>query len=212
MPINLKGDRQVEWSWVASRIPQGPGTALDFGIGGSPLALVAAYRGFTVTALDREPIEWPYCHPGLVFVRGDLFDVPMSKGSFDLIINCSTIEHVGLVGRYSVSDARPDGDLEAMRILRSILKPGGRMLMTVPVGHDAVFSPACRVYGFQRLPRLIDGFTILEESYWTKNDQNRWIESDRDTALDSEAHAGSFSPLQTLYGLGFFTLVRDLSR
>ncbi|MGB9591418.1 MAG: methyltransferase domain-containing protein, partial [Candidatus Kryptoniota bacterium] len=137
--INLLGDRDIEWSWVTAQMPLGPGEALDFGPGGSYLGLIAAQRGFNVTAVDIEPVQWPYIHPQLHFVQGDILRLPLPKERFDLVINCSTVEHVGLVGRYGVTEDRPNGDLEAMARLKELMKPGGIMLLTIPVGQDAVF-------------------------------------------------------------------------
>jgi hypothetical protein len=97
--LNLMGDRDVEWSWIASMMPAAGSRALDFGSGGSHLSLLAAERGFDVTALDLLPVDWSYVHPKLRAIQSDLFDVPLPKGHFDLVINCSTVEHVGLVGR-----------------------------------------------------------------------------------------------------------------
>jgi 2-polyprenyl-3-methyl-5-hydroxy-6-metoxy-1,4-benzoquinol methylase len=45
-------------SRVSSQMPSGPGHALDFGPGGSHIALIAAQRGFNVTAVDLEPVRW----------------------------------------------------------------------------------------------------------------------------------------------------------
>ena len=42
LQLDLKGDRNVEWSWVAAEMPEGPGMALDFGPGGSQLSTIAA--------------------------------------------------------------------------------------------------------------------------------------------------------------------------
>lgn len=206
--INLLGDRDIEWSWVASQLPQKTGEALDFGSGRSFLGLMAANKGFNVTAVDLGAVQWPYLHPQLRFVQGDILKLPLPMSHFDLVINCSTIEHVGLVGRYSVTDDRPDGDLEAMARLRELMKHGGVMLLTIPLGQDAVFAPKCRVYGVQRLPRLLDGFSIEQESYWVKDDHNRWIQCDKQTALDFKASAGSSSPLQNVTALGCFILSR----
>ena len=84
---NLVGDRAVEWSWIASQLPAGPGSALDFGPGGSYLGLIAALRGFTVTAIDLEPVQWPYLHDQLQFVQGDILHVDLPEHHFDLVIN-----------------------------------------------------------------------------------------------------------------------------
>jgi hypothetical protein len=99
-------------------------------------------------------------------------DLPVKH--FDLVINCSTVEHVGLTGRYRVTKRRPDGDSETMARLRDLMKPGGIMLLTIPVGQDAVYSPRHRIYGNERLPRLIEGYCIEKEAFWVKDKQNRW--------------------------------------
>lgn len=206
VPVNLSGDRDIEWSWVTAQMPLGPGEALDFGPGGSYLGLISAQRGFNVTAVDIEPVQWPYIHPQLHFVQGDILKLPLPKEHFDLVINCSTVEHVGLVGRYGVTEDRPDGDLEAMAHLRELMKPGGVMLLTIPVGQDAIFVPLCRVYGKQRLPRLLEGYVVEKEEFWVKNQENCWVKCDKETALSFKASAGSWDPLQNVYALGCFVL------
>lgn len=203
---NLAGDRDIEWSWIASQMPAGSGEALDFGNGGSLLGLIAAQRGFHVTAIDLKNIQWDYTHPQLHFLRGDLLELSLSAGHFDLIINCSTVEHVGLTGRYGVTADRADGDLEAMAHLRTLLKPDGVMLLTIPVGCDALFAPLCRVYGSQRLPCLLAGYEIVKEIFWTKDDQNRWQLAEKAQALNFEAFAGSWDARQNITALGCFVL------
>lgn len=196
---DLSGDREIEWSWVAARIPQGPGNALDFGCGESPLGIVAAQRGFQVTGVDLGPVAWPYRHERLSFVQGDILDLSFGDRRFDLVLNCSTVEHVGLPGRYGVTEARAQGDLDAMARLRELMKPGGLMLLTVPAGSDAVFAPWHRVYGSQRLPKLLEGFAVESREYWIKDGENRWVLGDEATVLAAPSR-------ERLYGLGCFAL------
>jgi hypothetical protein len=75
------------------------------------------------------------------------------------------------------------------------------MLLTVPVGRDAVFPPLHRVYGSERLCKLLDGYVVEKEEYWVKNIQNAWILTDKQVALAREAQP-------RLYGLGCFVLKR----
>lgn len=196
-PPNLEGDRYIEYSQIAAHLPRGPGKALEFGCGRSYLALMAAQRGFDVTAIDLTPVDWPYVHPRLRFIQKDIFDLNFPLSSLDLIINCSAIEHVGL-GRYG---DHPDtnGDLGAMKLLGSLLKPGGVMLLTIPVGQDAVFAPRHRVYGPERLPLLLDGYLVDNKDYWTKDGRNRWVIVEEDEALTRE-------PTPSVYSLGCFVL------
>lgn len=198
---DLRGDRDIEWTWVASQLPPGPGEALDFGCGQSRLGLTAAHRGFRVTAVDLEPVEWPFRHERLTFAHGDILALSLGEERFDLVLNCSAIEHVGLAGRYGVTADLADGDLDAMARMRTLMKHGGIMLLTIPVGRDAVFAPLHRVYGAERLPRLLEGFTVESREYWLKDGGNRWVASGEMAAL-------AFSPRERLYGLGCFVLRR----
>ena len=92
-----------------------------------------------------------------------------------------------------------DGDLAAMRKLRDLAKPGGTMLLTIPVGRDAVFAPLHRVYGEERLPRLLEGWAIEEQEFWVKQADGCWAQVRRSDAL-------ALRPQAMLYGLGLFVL------
>lgn len=198
---NMLGDRNVEWAWVVAKLPPGPGTCLDFGNGGSYLGLVAVEKGYRVTAVDLEPVHWWYRHPNLKFIQGDILDLDLPPESFDVIINCSSIEHVGLSGRYGILEDNPEADIQAMARMRCLLRPGGAMVLTIPVGKDAVFRPLHRVYGIKRLPRLLDGWQVEAEEHWVKDETNRWVLVEREVALGRE-------PKASLYGLGLFVLAR----
>jgi SAM-dependent methyltransferase len=192
----LQGDRSVEWSFCMARLAEGPGSTLDFGADTGFLSLVAAQRGHDVVALDRGPPSLEYAYERVTAVQADILERPLTGRRFEQIINCSSIEHVGLAGRYG-STNRPDGDIEAMSILRDLLSLGGRMILTVPVGLDLVCPPLHRIYGPTRLPRLLEGYTIEEEQYWAKS--TTWEATDRQNAL---ATPGS----RSFYSLGLFVL------
>jgi 2-polyprenyl-3-methyl-5-hydroxy-6-metoxy-1,4-benzoquinol methylase len=196
---SLDGDRWVEWSFCFARMAQGEGTTLDFGSDIGVLSLGAAQHGHRVTALDLVSPVPNTRHPLVVHERVDILDRPLGDRTFDQIVNCSSIEHVGLPGRYTSTD-RPDGDLEAMAILRDALAVDGRMILTIPVGRDLVCAPLHRIYGAQRLPRLLEGYEVLEQQYWTR-DRQGWSQSDRATALATQGSA-------SLYALGLFVLAR----
>lgn len=198
---NLEGDRDVEFSWVAANMPNGPGRVLDFGCGTSWMGLLAARRGFDVTCVDLMQVSWAYEHRSLNFAHGDVTELAFPADSFDLIINCSSVEHVGLQGRYGISKDYGDGDIEVMSMLWTLLKPGKEMLLTIPVGKDRVFAPKHRIYGAKRLPRLLQGWEIVKSEYWGKDESNRWRMCEEIVALERE-------PLDHYYGLGLFVIRR----
>ncbi len=194
----LKGDRAIEWSWVVAHLPHHACRVLDFGCVDSVLAGIAARLGHQVTAVDLREIEYDMAN--VTFRKGDIREMDFAHERYDIIVNCSTIEHVGLAGRYGSSSGSADADLLAMRRLRDLLTPGGKMIVTVPVGRDAVFSPYHRVYGNKRIPLLLGGFRLEEEEYWIK--ERIWRVSDRATALESACS-------EKRYSLGLFVLSCD---
>jgi SAM-dependent methyltransferase len=206
--INIWGERQVEWTFISSEIPPGPGEALEFGCEQAYLSLMAARKGYHAVALDLEEQSLPWKDSRVDFLRGDFLKLSLPENHFDLIINCSSVEHVGLVGRYGVTEPNSDGDLNVMHRFHELLKPGGLLLMTAPCGRDAVFAPLCRVYGEARLPQLLAPFRIEKEQYWQKDSSNHWVDCSRESALRFEASAGSWDASRNIYALGCFVLRR----
>jgi SAM-dependent methyltransferase len=202
---NLDGERDIEWSWVSANIPNGKGRALDFGPGGSYLSLTLAHKGYDVTAVDLMPIQWYHHLPNVNLIQGDLLQLPLEDASFDVIVVCSTVEHVGIAGRYNITQYEADGDLAAMKKLHRLLKVDGTMLLTCPVGRDAVFPPLHRVYG-SRLPRLLEGYRVEHEEFWIKNEANCWIPCNKQTALAFEPYSYAPNGAYSCYALGTFIL------
>jgi hypothetical protein len=72
--------------------------------------------------------------------------------------------------------------------------------MTIPVGRDLVCAPLHRIYGEERLPRLLEGYSVQEAQYWRRDPAaSTWLEVERDDALHTE---GS----EWYYALGLFVL------
>jgi 2-polyprenyl-3-methyl-5-hydroxy-6-metoxy-1,4-benzoquinol methylase len=122
---------------------------LDFGGFESLLPLSLAALGHRVTVLDQRP--YPFTHPNLRAECRDIFGELDGLGrEFDAVVSISTIEHLGL-GGYG-DERREDGDREGVERLWSLVRPGGRLLATVPAGQAAVHI-GYRVYDQQRLKR-----------------------------------------------------------
>jgi SAM-dependent methyltransferase len=189
-------------------MPSGPGELLEFGPEYSHLGLIAARRGLKVTALDLELHLPLWEHAEVRFIQGDILKLALPSRHFDVVINCSSIEHVGLAGRYGSVEDRLDGDLDAMVKLREAMKPGGVMLLTTPVGRDAVFRPLHRIYGTARLPKLLEGFHVQHSEFWMKSDANRWHQCTQDAALSFEAHSFGNDAQSNAYALGCFVIRR----
>ena len=198
--IDLTGDRDVEWAWVAANMPAHPGRVLDLGPATSFTPLIGAMTGAEVIGYDRDPPPVPFAAATLAYRKGDILLDGLPEGSFDIIVNCSTTEHIGLSGRYGSSEDA-DGDLTAMRNMHAALSgPDARMIFTIPVGRDSVQRPFHRIYGEARLPKVLDGYRIVRQQFYAKTDRsNAWLPVTREVALRVEG-----SP--RFYALGLFVL------
>lgn len=194
---NLTGDREVEYGFIERWIPEAGGIALDIGSGGvTRLADAARANGYRVYTVDFENAD----------IRGDIRSVELP--SANLILCCSTVEHVGLMGRYGQRTNDVDGDLKAMRRLARTLTYDGMLLLTVPVGVDHVHGSMHRVYGERRLPRLLEHFTVEQDAYWIRAADN-WVDVSRDAALS--AFSVTVNPVDwqgSVYALAGFVLRR----
>lgn len=112
------------------------------------------YQGCPTT-IDYNPID--FRDPRILFVKAPLSQ-PLPP--FDAAFSISSFEHDGL-GRYG-DPLDPDADLKAMRGMKKLLKPGGLLFFTVPLGLDTVVFNIHRIYGRTRFPLLLEGWTVVE--------------------------------------------------
>lgn len=78
---------------------------------------------------------------------------------FDAALSISSFEHDGL-GRYG-DPLNPNGDLEVMSNMLSVIKDNGLFFLSVPVGQDTLVWNAQRIYGPLRLPKLLSYWKLL---------------------------------------------------
>lgn len=113
-----------------------------------------------VTTVDYAPID--NHHPLIeTLTPEELSDKFLNPPSvqFDGIVTYSSVEHSGL-GRYG--DAlNPWGDLISMAKAWCLTKPGGKLLLGVPTGFDAVFFNSHRLYGAIQFSHLFANWKVV---------------------------------------------------
>lgn len=92
--------------------------------------------------------------------------------TFDAAFSISSFEHDGL-GRYG-DPLNPVGDLEAMKKMKTIVKPGGLLYLAIPIGRDRLVWNAHRIYGKIRLPMLLEGWKVVGKFGWTKDNDEMY--------------------------------------
>jgi len=99
-------DRYIEYPFVIRNLPKPPAKVLDVGCSGSCFPLLLTGFGYDVFGVDvREyaiinKMKFSNFH----FIKEDIRKNYFSDNYFDAVIAISTVEHIGLFGRYGMDD------------------------------------------------------------------------------------------------------------
>ena len=99
---------------------------------------------------------------GFKSMSANLTNLSWPSATVESLSCMHVIEHIGL-GRYG-DPINPNGDLLAIAELIRVLKPGGDLLVAVPVGRERVCFNAHRVYNAKRFSSYFDGLELMEFS------------------------------------------------
>jgi SAM-dependent methyltransferase len=145
-----------------------------------------------VTVIDIRPLDSPL--PGLNFLRDDASRLEcLPDDSIDSISTLHAAEHFGL-GRYS-DPIDPDACLSFLRSLERVLRPGGRLYFSVPVGRERVDFNAHRVFAAATIMTAFSRLTLVSFSF--VDDAGRFHE-----------HADPARLPPTEYGCGLFEFTK----
>lgn len=151
-------------AWLARQLSQiKPSRHVD--VGSSVLTLSVASAFVNTVFVDYRPLKAPL--PGLTSVAGDITNLPFSDGTLESLSCMHVIEHIGL-GRYG--DALdPQGSLKASVELQRVIRQGGRLFFSTPIGRERVCFNAHRVYSVETVIRMfehmeLDSFSYIDDS------------------------------------------------
>jgi SAM-dependent methyltransferase len=132
-------ERVVEIPWVLSRV-RPSGRALEVGYAFAETAYLGALvrSGLDVVGADLATRDVV----GMETVEADVRELPFDDRSFDQVFLVSTLEHVGARNEVYGLAVEPDpgARLAALREVRRILRPGGSLLVTVPLGEPGDYG------------------------------------------------------------------------
>ena len=138
-------ERIVEYPWLFSRLPTGRANLLDAGsilnydylVNKEP---VSSKKLFISTLAPELACLW---FKNISYVYEDLRETCYRDDLFDYIVSISSIEHIGLDNTMLYTNDRAkqenatDGYLAAVAEYHRILKPSGRLYLSVPFGKAA---------------------------------------------------------------------------
>jgi SAM-dependent methyltransferase len=175
-PRNLRApassdERAIEIPWCLARY-DGETRVLDVGYAFAEPAYLAGLVALGASGLAGADLAEADV-PGLRPIVGDVRDLPIDKGAFELVLCISTLEHVGRDNDVYAVDAPRDehGDEAALRELHRVLERGGRLLVSVPTGErddqgwQLQRTPADWISVFERA-----GFVVYEDELYVRDD------------------------------------------
>jgi len=197
----LIGDRCIEYAFAVKSLVgldrNRYRKVLDIGCFASPLTTIIKEIGYAVDAIDLLPA--PYVYDGVNYFRVDFLEADLKESFYDVVILCSTVEHIGLEGRYG-SRSIINGDIKALKKVKQILRDGGILVLTVPYGKEKIIKPLHRVYNKNSkwLKYVYENIVLVTEEFYKKNDQESiWVKC-------NEKDAASVIPSEDNYALGLF--------
>lgn len=163
-------ERIIEEVFVHNQISLDPDghRLLEFGCTRSNLALQLASVGYKVVGVDLR--KYPFAHPNFTFHQQNITAFDDEEG-FDIITSISTIEHVGL-GAYGEDRDTEELDATAQK-LTDLLKPGGRLIATVPFGQQYE-DEFLRSLNYVDVMQLFGNLDLEEQRFYGRQDYKYW--------------------------------------
>lgn len=177
-------DRYIECPFVINNLPKPPARVLDVGCSGSFFPLLLASFGYDTYGIDvrNYPILNKLKFKNFTFINEDIRNTSFPDGYFDGITVISTLEHIGISGRYGM-DEDFKGDIKAIKEMKRILKTNGVINITIPYGRYKIIKPYMKVYDELRVKELIQDFKVEKEEYYLLDDLDSWIRCSKEDAF-----------------------------
>jgi hypothetical protein len=135
-------ERIIEYPWLFSKLPAGPGTLLDAGsvLNSEYLLDHPSLKSKKLHICTLAPESHCYWERGISYLFDDLRRLSYRSELFDWVACLSTLEHVGQDNSFYTGglghpqEVQPEDYLLAVRELCRVLKPGGSVYLSVPFG------------------------------------------------------------------------------
>jgi SAM-dependent methyltransferase len=162
-PNDQLHSRCVEYPYSASKLLRTDRRLLDVGSAKADPAWMAWLEGLPME-VHATDFDRPGRPPGTVrFTCADVRALPYPDACFDAVFAVSVIEHIGLEDPQVLSLVKPvpdaNGDRAAVREIARVLRPGGRLILTLPFARRAglILQGCARAYDLAAIDRLCSG-------------------------------------------------------
>jgi SAM-dependent methyltransferase len=185
-------ERLVEYPWLFSRLPEGPGELLDAGsvLNHDFILSHEKLQAKKLTIMTLAPEAHSFWDRGINYVYGDLRRTYFRDECFDFVVSVSTLEHIGLDNQRfhagGLNETAAGSHLAAVQEFRRTLKPGGRCYITVPFGKK-FRGQWHQVFDGAMVKEMVAAFapSSFTETYFRHLPEAGWQASSRSAAADA---------------------------
>jgi hypothetical protein len=126
---------------------------------GSTVLLVGILSQFTrCVSVDIRPIQSAL--DGLEVRQGTITQLPFQDNEVPCLSSMCVLEHIGL-GRYG-DLLNPNGTQDAVREIARVIKPGGIVIYSVPVGRVVNEFNANRRFSYEQASTFFQGWLLID--------------------------------------------------
>lgn len=157
-------EREAEIPFLFEKLPEPPLKILDVGCSESSVIYELTNLGYDIHGIDMVKYELPIAK----FHKGDARNMPYQDNEFDYVICISALEHFGKVNTPYKTDKVEDtqADIVAMEEMYRVLKPNGRLILTLPTGYgEPHWLEWVKFYNQAELDAILTRFKIVEKRY-----------------------------------------------
>ena len=169
-------------AWLARKLVES-GIRKHVDIGSSVLTMSVLSAWVDTVFVDYRPLKVSL--PRLGSVAGDILQLPFADNVLYSLSCLHVVEHIGL-GRYG-DPIDPQGSIKAAFELQRIMRPGGRLFLSLPIGRERVCFNAHRVHDPDSVIKMFEQLRLVEFSYVDDAGQLR---EKRMPSSASESHYG----------------------
>jgi hypothetical protein len=143
--------------WAAKQVFQEvPPFVVDVG---STVLLVGILSQFKACiSVDIRPVEARL--DGLESRTGSVLALPFDDDEVPCLTTMCVLEHIGL-GRYG-DTLDPDGTVKAVKEIKRVIKPGGIVVFSVPVGQELTEFNANRRFTYKQAKAFFEGWDLVD--------------------------------------------------
>ena len=195
---NRLDERVIEYPWAYARLSSAATQLLDAGAALNHKLLLEqpklAKKTLVIYTLAPSKYERLFSLANVSYLFGDLRNTILADNVFEEAVCISTVEHIGMDNTLFYTrnehylELRVDDYIQAVKELRRLLAPNGRLLITVPFGRAQNLG-WLQQFDRAKIERLVNAFggALRDQAYYKYN-ADGWQIADSDACANCEYH------------------------